>query len=79
VGAVIGAATYVGQAAGSGSGSWRGFAGSVLAGAATGFVSPVPAPILLRGAVTISGSFIGFYAGFAGGLVERDFDHVDAS
>lgn len=75
VGAAIGAAvsgsTYVGSVVGSGNGSFRGLAAAMGTGAVTGFFTPIPAGAMAAGASVISGSFIGFYAGMAGGFVER--------
>jgi lactobin A/cerein 7B family class IIb bacteriocin len=65
-GAFVGASTYIGQAAFSGSGSWGGLAGAIGAGAVGGFLF---GPASMAG--TIAGSFGGFYAGGAGGLIER--------
>lgn len=65
-GAFVSGATYVGQATTSGTGSWIGFGGAIVGGAAAGFFL---GPTSMAGG--ISGSFVGFYAGSAGGLFER--------
>ena len=76
-GAGVAAATYIGQASGSGSGSGSGstagFIGAVTTGALVGFVTPLTEAMLAHGAVTMLGSFTGFYGGFAGGLIESLF------
>lgn len=71
VGAVIGGVTYIGSVVGSGNGSVGGLAAAVGTGAVTGFFTPIPAGAIAAGASIISGTSIGFYAGMAGGFIER--------
>jgi len=75
IGAVSGAATYVGYAAGSGEGSFAGLVGNTLAGAAIGFATgPAGLSAMQTGAYVVIGSQVGFYGGMAGGLTERAID-----
>lgn len=67
VGAIGGAAGYIGTAIGSGNGSVAGFAGATVAGAIGGFIAGPSGQIAAN---AILASQLGFYGGLAGGYVE---------
>lgn len=73
-GGIIAGAGYLGQNAGAGTGSMTGFATTVGAGAAVGFVA---GPTTVAG--TVLGSTVSFYGGMAGGLMERGFQSMGSA
>ncbi|WP_223534308.1 hypothetical protein [Pseudomonas sp. GL-B-16] len=71
VGAVTGAATYIGGAMATGQGDIAGLTASAVAGGAAGFIlGPAGMGVAQTTAASILGAEVGFYSGMLGGQVQ---------